>query len=335
MSEATIRQITLLRLLPRRAPGLTTRQLRDLLADRGFPVHVRSIQRDLDRLSAYFGFTSDEGLPPRWFWPPGAAELSLPSMDPYSALAWQLIEQYLEPVLPPAVKQQADGHFRAARAMLKGSGASQLQRWRSRVRLLQRGLPMRPPEFDEGILAAVQSALLETRQLSVSYRARNGAAAKDMTVHPLGLVIREQVYYLIATANSYTDIIQLALHRFDAAMVLPDGAVEPEGFSLDAYIQQGAFLYATGGEIDLVARFDAYTAIHLQESPLSHDQTVCELPDGRVEIRARVLDSQQLQWWLMGFGDKVEVMSPSALRDALKQSCRTLYQRYCLSHGTG
>lgn len=329
MSDATIRQITLPQLLPRREPGLTTKQLRDMLADRGFPVHLRSIQRDLDRLSAYFGFTSDEGLPPRWFWPPGAADLSLPALDPYSALAWQLIEQYLEPILPPAVKRQADGHFRAARAMLNGSCAAQLRRWRSRVRLLPRSLPMRPPEFDEAVLAAIHSALLESRQLRVTYRARNGGRMKSMNIHPLGLVIRECVYYLIGTANDYSDLIQMALHRFGSAEVLPDCVDEPDGFDLDAYIEDGGFLYSKGREIDLVARFDAYTAQHLQESPLSDGQSALDLPDGRVEIKARVLDSQQLQWWLMGFGDKVEVVAPHTLRDSLRRSYANLYQRYC------
>ena len=63
MGDATLRQIVLMRLLPRRPPGLTTSELRDRLADRGFPIHVRSLQRDLDRLSGLFGFTNDEQMP--------------------------------------------------------------------------------------------------------------------------------------------------------------------------------------------------------------------------------------------------------------------------------
>ena len=328
MAEATLRQITLLQLLPRRAPGLTTTELRDRLNDRGFSIHLRSVQRDLDRLSSRFGFTSDEGLPPRWFWPPGAADLSLPSQDPHSALTWQLIEQYLEPVLPPTVKREAEGQFRAAREVLNGSDARQLRRWRARVCLLSRGLPMKPPEIDAGVLDAVHSSLLEARQLEVEYRARHAADFKTMKFHPLGLVIRESVYYLVGTANDYTDIIQMALHRFRKAEVLTARVREPSGFNLARYIDDGGFLYPQGKEIDLIARFEAYTAQHLRESPLSECQTLTELPDGQVEIRARVLDSQQLQWWLMGFGDKVEVIKPESLRNLLRQQYVNLSERY-------
>jgi len=328
VTETTLRQITLLQLLPRRTPGLRTTELRDRLVDRGFAIHLRTVQRDLDRLSARFGFTSDEGTPPRWFWPPGAADLSIPAQDPVSALTWQLIEQYLEPVLPASVKREAEGQFRAAREVLNASCAHQLQRWRSRVRLLGRGLPLQPPEIDPAVLAALHSALLESRQLGVEYRARQAARSKTMRVNPLGLVIREPVYYLIGTANDYSDVIQLALHRFDSAEVLPEPVSEPAGFDLDRYIEDGGFLYPHGSKIDLVVCFDAYTAQHLREAPLSARQTVSELPDGRVEIRARVLDSQHLQWWLMGFGDKAEVIAPPALRNALRDQFARLQQRY-------
>ncbi len=330
MGDATLRQIVLMRLLPRRPPGLTTSELRDRLADRGFPIHMRSVQRDLDRLSGLFGFTNDEQMPPRWFWPPGASDLSLPSQDPHSALTWRLIEQYLEPLLPPALKREADGQFAAAREVLKTAAGGRFQRWQARVRLLSRTLPLTPPNISAAVVESVYAALLDGQQLRVTYHARGAAEPKEFRVHPLGLVIRESVYYLVATANDYSDIIQMALHRITSAEVLSEKASEPPGFELDRYIEEGGFLYAEGKSIQLVARFDAYTAQHLQESTLAEDQTLTDLPDGQVELRARVLHSQQLEWWLMGFGDKVEVIQPGGLRRKMAKTFEALYQRYHL-----
>jgi hypothetical protein len=45
--------------------------------------------------------------------------------------------------------------------------------------------------------------------------------AKTMRLHPLGLVIRESLYYLIATANDYENPVQFALHRLSSAEVVP------------------------------------------------------------------------------------------------------------------
>jgi len=47
---------------------------------------------------------------------------------------------------------------------------------------------------------------------------------------------------------------------------------------------------------------------------LSDDQTITEQPDGRMLVTATVQDTSELRWWLLGFGDGVEVLKPLKLR---------------------
>jgi predicted DNA-binding transcriptional regulator YafY len=317
-----------MQLLPRRRPGWTTTALRVRLKDRGFAVHLRTVQRDLDRLSSRFGFTCDDHSPPRWFWPPGAADLSLPAQDPFSALTWSLIAQHLEPLLPRSLLREVEGQFVAARTVLQSGGATQLKRWQQRVRSVPRGLPLQAPEIEPTVLDAVYAALLEGHQLHVDYQARNSTDSKPLRLQPLGLVFRDHCGYLVATANDYTDVVQFALHRMKAAEVQTAAVVEPPQFSLDAYIDGGGFLYTQGDPLQIKLVFDAYTAQHLLESPIADDQQSQVLTDGRIELTATVSDSQQLTWWLLGFGDKVEVIAPAAVRRRIAAHANTLSQRY-------
>ncbi len=58
-------------------------------------------------------------------------------------------------------------------------------------------------------------------QLEVTYRAiTTGKEAKTYPVHPLGLVIMEQVVYLVCTVKDYQDPLFLAMHRIDQACML-------------------------------------------------------------------------------------------------------------------
>jgi len=328
MGDTTLRQLTLLQLLPRRQPGLTTTALRSRLRDRGFVVHLRTVQRDLDRLSSRFGFTCDEGSPPRWYWSPGAADLSLPSQDPFSALTWSLVAQHLEPLLPRSLLAELDGQFAAARAVLQNDGATLLRRWQARVRTIARGMPQQPPDVDAAVLDAVYAALLHGQQLSVRYQSRHRDEPKTLNLQPLGLVFRDHCAYLVATANDYSDVLQFALHRISEAEVLKQSVLEPDGFNLDAYISAGGFLYPQGGRISLVLHMDAYTAQHLLESPLSSDQRSQALDNGHIEISATVTDSQQLLWWLLGFGAKVEVKAPQALRERVAEQAQAVLEHY-------
>jgi predicted DNA-binding transcriptional regulator YafY len=43
------------------------------------------------------------------------------------------------------------------------------------------------------------------------------------------------------------------------------------------------------------------------------------LDDDRVLVRATVQDTAELHWWLLGFGELVEVRAPAALREKFRE----------------
>ncbi len=328
MPDTTLRQITMLRLVPRREPGITTEQLRKSLADRDFDVNLRTIQRDLVKLSAQFPLTCDETDPLRWYWAPHAEAVTLPGHDPLSALSWQMIAQHLQPILPRSLLREIEPHFAAARGFLEASSDGKLQRWTQRVRLLPRTMQLMAPEIPKDVLDAVYQGLLEQRQVEVEYTSRDREHPIQLTLHPLALVVRDQIHYLLATVLNFTDIRQLVLHRMNSARLLDEPAKEPSNFDLDDYIQQGGFDYASGQKINLIARFEPYAAKALLETPLSSDQSHKTLENGDIEIHATVNDSDQLRWWLMGYGSGVEVVAPKHLREKLRNDAETLVLLY-------
>lgn len=328
MPDTTLRQITMLSLVPRRPPGITTESLRTALAARDFDVNLRTIQRDLVKLSAPFPLICDEGDSPRWHWAPHAETVTLPGHDPVSALSWQLIEQHLQPLLPRSLTHEIQPHFDAARGFLEATDAGSFRRWTRRVRILPRSMQLHAPEISQDVLDAVYQSLLEKRQVEVDYTNRSREAPRRMVLHPLALVVRDSVHYLLATVWDFTDIRQLVLHRMSSARLLEEGANEPTDFDLDDYIRKGGFDYSSGEKIALVARFEAYAGKALLETPLTPKQTHETLDDGRIEIRATVNDSEQLRWWLTGFGSNVEVMAPDHLREHMRKDAEALMRAY-------
>ena len=328
MPDTTLRQITMLGLVPRRPPGMTTEALQSALATRDFSVNLRTIQRDLVKLSSPFPLICDQGDPPRWYWAPHAEAVTLPGHDPLSALSWQLIEQHLKPLLPRSLIEEIEPHFNAARGFLEQTSAGSFRRWSQRVRILPRSMQLQPPEIAPQVLDVVYQGLLENRQIEVDYTSRSREEPRRLTLHPLALVVRDSVHYLLATVWDFTDIRQLVLHRMNDARLLDDTANEPQDFDLDHYIQEGGFDYAHGHQIKLVARFNAHAGKALLETPLAPDQSHKTLDDGRIEIRATINDSDQLRWWLMGFGSGVEVIGPKPLREYMRGDAEALFERY-------
>jgi hypothetical protein len=66
------RTMTMLTLLPLKPPGRTSQQITDALADRGYGVDKRTVERNLVELSARFPIVCEEETTPyRWYWLPG------------------------------------------------------------------------------------------------------------------------------------------------------------------------------------------------------------------------------------------------------------------------
>jgi predicted DNA-binding transcriptional regulator YafY len=61
---------------------------------------------------------------------------------------------------------------------------------------------------------------------------------------------------------------------------------------------------------------------------LGADQVIEELDDDRALVRATVQDTAELHWWLLGFGELVEVRAPAALREQFRQRAGAMAALY-------
>lgn len=314
MGDTISRQLQLLQLVPRLPQRITVRELIARLPQNDKRVALRTVQRDLDQLSHKFPLTCDlEGRTQYWYWTKGAQQLAIPHMSASMAATLQLARDYLKPVLPASVLSELDPLFNHASEVLDGTP---LKSWTHKVRILDRGPMLIPPKVSPAVRDSVYQALLEVRQIQIAYKARGKDGHKDYTVNPLGLVVKGGVFYLVVTFDGYTDIRQLALHRMNRAELLAVSAQVPKRFSLKAYIEDEAgFSYPLSPEkIELELRFEPDAAFHLTELKLAPDQQVQTDGDGCLRVTATVADTEELRWWLRGYGEAVEVLEPGVLR---------------------
>ena len=319
MNDTILRSFSMLRMLPRAPRKIDTATLELRLRDDGYTVTRRTIQRDLHQLARAFPLLCDEHHPHGWSWAPDAVLIDIPGMDPSTALTFTLVECFLAPLLPRRTFGRIQPYLTQAQQVLDALPTNALGRWPAKVRVIHRGPPLRLPEIDEAILDAVTHGLLDGRRLDVAYRSREKGQLLRCELNPLGLVFKGGSAYLVCTFWGYTDIRQIVLHRVQRAEVLEAPAIVPEGFDLDRYIQEGEFSYPVGEPIRLEAVFSHGAAFHLHDTPLSADQVLTELDHERVLLRATVQDTAELHWWLLGFGELVEVRAPAGLRETFRE----------------
>lgn len=330
-ADTILRQWTMLQKIPRHPGSMGTRRLKDKLEAEGFQVDVRTIQRDLLKLSDIFPLACEkQGKALRWCWAEDAKVMDIPGMEPTAALAFRLAEEYLSPLLPQATLKHLAPHFTRAKEILKPTRGNRLGLWPDKVLVIGHGPALTPPHVRPEVQDAVSQALLEDRQIEVTYKRKDAESPKSYPLNPLGIVFRGGVVYLVGTAKEYPDVLHFALHRMSAPKVLHTSCRRPHGFNLHTYVKEDQFFAypVSRGPIKLKALFSAGSAVHLSERLLSKDQNLTPEKDGRMLLQATVLDTLELRWWLRGFGDKVEVLAPKALREEFKVIAQSMAKMY-------
>ncbi|KAA0876471.1 helix-turn-helix transcriptional regulator [Nitrincola tapanii] len=324
------RYLTLLQLIPRLPGYRATPTLQALLEERGFQVDLRSVQRDLEKMSNNFPLLCDKSQKPyRWSFD-SAFKSNLPALDTPTALTLVLAEEYLKGLLPQVAIVQLNNQFTAARKYLEQLKESGFSDWARHVKAIPNGKALIPAPINSSIWAEVTDALLKGIALDVTYLSRAKMEEKQLTLHPLGLVVRHSVTYLLATVDGYEDIRHFALHRIK--LVKQSSLVYQPllDFDIDEYLKKGVFGYRLGEQdIELVAKIRPEIAWLLSETPLSQQQSLSEPDDdGWITLKAIVPDDLQTQWWVMGFGGDIYVLEPLQLRIRIADLIKTMHQQY-------
>jgi len=322
------RQWELLKLLPSRGTGKTAKQLAEALNDAGFKISKRQVERDLaDLYDAFKLDCNNSSLPYGWRLPTNAA-IDLPGITLAEALSLQLVEDTLKTLMPVAMMKGLEPRFHQAKRKLNTLEPElETAQWLNKVAVTQPAMPLIPPSINPNILEVVQDALLENRQLTVSYKKLTANQASEQTLHPLGLVQRGATTYLVATAFDYSDAHLYAMHRIIDATKTNQTATIPANFKLTDFIDQGALQFGNKHSIQLKAQLVQDLAQVLMESPLSENQTL-EFDGTRYQLSATVYDTWQLRWWILSHGAEIEILAPTVLRHEIAQTLQQAANQY-------
>jgi predicted DNA-binding transcriptional regulator YafY len=178
-----------------------------------------------------------------------------------------------------------------------------------------------PPHLEE-----LQRAVVEGVQVRLGYADREGRET-ERTVHPLGLVAKASVWYLVADTDAGLRTFRVGRVR----SVEPTGepAVRPEGFDL---AEAWESIKASIGERRVTLRVsilvDRRAVPWVRGMFGTRFVQGGEADDGRVEAELRSWSPEAAASELAAFGEHVEVISPQEVREQLARIGAALTARY-------
>jgi predicted DNA-binding transcriptional regulator YafY len=138
-------------------------------------------------------------------------------------------------------------------------------------------------------------------------------------LNPYYLVYSENTWHAIGESSFHKTVHTFKLNQIKQLNPLDRYFVEDEKFDLREYFGYAWSLLREGQIYEVELRFGPGIAADVAEVQWHETQTASFEEDGSVVLKFRVDGLNEITWWVLGYGDQVEVLAPKALRQRIAQ----------------
>lgn len=329
--STTYRQLAMLELIPRYPDSISTREIAGRLAYEGYEISVRSVQRDLNKLSDVYGLESkNEQRSQFWYFPSETIPRMLPGIDDHTALSFLILQKHASALLPHETLQAVEPWFKKSAEKLS-SRRGLTSKWHEKIAVLNSGVPRTPPKISSDVHQRVYSGILQEKCLRITYLKRGESEPREHIISPLGLVFKDIVQYLIANHENEM-IVVFAMHRIKSAAIIdqPKFSLPSKGWiNLKSYAENDlGYPLSNETYISLVAIVSGQTLLSIKESAIAADQSLTQVNDNEARLTATLPNTFSSYEWIRSRGSDITVIEPSTLRNELIQEAKKLLSQY-------
>jgi proteasome accessory factor B len=159
----------------------------------------------------------------------------------------------------------------------------------------------------------ILTALLHEERLRATHSSV-GKGQKAFVLEPYSLLVYKKGLYLAGFSHHHGSIRTFALDGFrEVDWLKKDKFVYPEGYH-PSQLAEGAFGLIGGLRTHVRIRFDEGVARYVERRRWHTTQEIRKVAGG-IELTMEVAGTVELVSWVLGFGDKAEVLEPATLRE--------------------
>ncbi len=191
-------------------------------------------------------------------------------------------------------------------------------------------MPTTNPLIDgEQVFQQLLAAFDAKLSVRIRYDSFSEAEVIDTLLSPYRLLFSRRSWYVIGRSS-----IHRATRTFNVARILKatsngEHFTLPGAFSVDRYLGNAWHLIPEPGpDKEVHLRFQPLVARNVAEVAWHKTQQATLADDGTLDFRVTVSGLNEISWWILGYGDQVEVIAPVELRELVAARCRKAAQQY-------
>jgi proteasome accessory factor B len=171
-----------------------------------------------------------------------------------------------------------------------------------------------PTGFLNETFKQLQKAIVDKKKVDLTYSSLFEAEDVRLELCPYHLIYNQRAWYVLGYSGFHKSVRTFKLNRIKDFKILDKCFLSGDDFDLDDYFGKAWKMIPEGRIYDIKLRFLPMVAVNVSEVQWHKSQEVRFQDDGSVIMEFRVDGLREIVWWIMGYGDQVQVLAPRKLR---------------------
>lgn len=172
----------------------------------------------------------------------------------------------------------------------------------------------------------IEKAISSSTRLRIKYESISSGLT-ERTVDPYFIVFRGHAFYFVAYCHLRKEVRTFRIDRVTDVAPLDETFFKDPEVRPETYFEDSWSIFS-GEPVEVVVIFHGVAARVVASSNHHPNEKVEVLDDDRVKYCVTTRGLEEIQRWLLGFGDQAEVIEPAELRGNLAKIGRYFRNRY-------
>ncbi|MBW8040870.1 MAG: WYL domain-containing transcriptional regulator [Planctomycetes bacterium] len=181
-----------------------------------------------------------------------------------------------------------------------------------------------PTKLLDMIFAQLQKAITKKHKVNIRYNSLFEGEVIELHLNPYHLLYNQRAWYVLGFSNMHKSIRTFKLNRICELNNTEQCFLGGENFDLSDYFGKAWSMIPEGRVYNIKLRFLPKVANNVTEVQWHDTQQVTRNSDGSATVEFRVDGLGEITWWILGYGDQVQVLAPKSLRKRVVEKAKNM-----------
>ncbi|MHC4260280.1 MAG: helix-turn-helix transcriptional regulator [Planctomycetota bacterium] len=172
----------------------------------------------------------------------------------------------------------------------------------------------------------LQNAISRKCKVGIRYHSLFEDRITDVTLSPYHLLYNRRAWYVVGFSSLHKGIRTFKFNRIKDLKLLDEYFIDGDDFDLYEYLGRAWSMIPEGRIYNIKLRFLPKVASNVSEVQWHNTQQVTRNRDGSATIEFRIDGLGEITWWILGYGNQVQVLAPKVLRNRIIEMAENIVE---------